>query len=112
DMCTESLKQQLNPRRDELKAEKDARLEKKKNKQDWLALEGPERGYTNCLLQSHIREVMRKEGIMSRGLRRRRFDDSEVTPRTDEDIKKLSGGGEWHMAYFTFFREVDELLEE
>jgi hypothetical protein len=32
--------------------------------------------------------------------------------RTDEDIRKLSGGGEWHSAYFTFFREVDELMED
>ncbi|RHY23650.1 hypothetical protein DYB25_006318 [Aphanomyces astaci] len=32
------------------------------------------------------------------------FDDDNVTPCKSEDIQKLKGGGDWHMAYLTFYR--------
>lgn len=32
------------------------------------------------------------------------FDDDEVSPCKVEDIQKLKGGGDWHMAYLTFYR--------
>ncbi|CAE7912994.1 UBP7, partial [Symbiodinium sp. KB8] len=32
------------------------------------------------------------------------FDDDQVSHVTSEDIKKLSGGGDWHTAYLTFYR--------
>jgi len=32
------------------------------------------------------------------------FDDAEVSECKTEDIMKLSGGGDWHMAYLTFYR--------
>jgi len=31
-------------------------------------------------------------------------DDDKVTSQNDEDIKKLSGGGDWHCAYILFYR--------
>ncbi|OQS00105.1 ubiquitin carboxyl-terminal hydrolase [Thraustotheca clavata] len=32
------------------------------------------------------------------------FDDDNVSPCKTEDIQKLKGGGDWHMAYLTFYR--------
>ena len=34
-----------------------------------------------------------------------KFDDSNVSPVTTEDILKLDGGGDWHMAYVCLYRE-------
>lgn len=31
------------------------------------------------------------------------FDDEDVTPMSEEDILKLSGGGDWHTAYVLFY---------
>lgn len=35
------------------------------------------------------------------------FDDADVSPCKTEDIIKLSGGGDWHMAYLAFYRCKD-----
>lgn len=32
------------------------------------------------------------------------FDDDEVSPCKTEDVLKLKGGGDWHMAYLSFYR--------
>ncbi|QDZ26038.1 ubiquitin carboxyl-terminal hydrolase [Chloropicon primus] len=32
------------------------------------------------------------------------FDDDDVYPVTDEDIQKLDGGGDWHMAYVCIYK--------
>jgi hypothetical protein len=31
------------------------------------------------------------------------FDDENVTPVTEEDVMKLSGGGDWHTAYLLIY---------
>lgn len=48
-----------------------------------------------------------------------KFDDDVVTPATDEEILRLSGGGDWHCAYVLLYGprilEVtveDEKMEE
>lgn len=33
-----------------------------------------------------------------------KFDDDIVTKHTEEEVKKLSGGGDWHMAYICLYR--------
>eukprot|EP00178_Gracilaria_changii_P010668 TRINITY_DN30_c0_g1_i3.p1 TRINITY_DN30_c0_g1~~TRINITY_DN30_c0_g1_i3.p1 ORF type:complete len:477 (+),score=137.35 TRINITY_DN30_c0_g1_i3:1276-2706(+) len=33
-----------------------------------------------------------------------KFDDHKVTIQSEEDVKKLSGGGDWHMAYMCVYR--------
>ncbi|KAF0975446.1 hypothetical protein FDP41_005440 [Naegleria fowleri] len=33
------------------------------------------------------------------------FDDDDVTAVTEEDIKKLSGGGDWHVSYICLYRK-------
>lgn len=43
-------------------------------------------------------------------------DDDNVQPVADEDILKLSGGGDWHCAYVLLYGpkkllEVDEVME-
>eukprot|EP01132_Coremiostelium_polycephalum_P000888 gene888-1111_t len=35
-----------------------------------------------------------------------KFDDSDVTECTNEDIKKLVGGGDWHMAYMCLYKSI------
>ena len=32
------------------------------------------------------------------------FDDNDVYPVSDEDIQKLDGGGDWHMAYVCIYK--------
>jgi ubiquitin carboxyl-terminal hydrolase 14 len=36
-----------------------------------------------------------------------KFDDDVVTAQTDEEILKLSGGGDWHMGYYLVYQSVD-----
>lgn len=32
------------------------------------------------------------------------FDDEDLIPTGEEEIKQLSGGGDWHMAYLLLFK--------
>ena len=32
------------------------------------------------------------------------FDDDKIIPVEEEDIVKLNGGGDWHMAYLMVFK--------
>jgi ubiquitin carboxyl-terminal hydrolase 14 len=41
-----------------------------------------------------------------------KFDDDVVSPVTTEDIKALSGGGDWHMSYLLLYRRVDDLKDK
>ena len=36
-----------------------------------------------------------------------KYDDSEVTMVSTNDILELKGGGDWHMAYICFFRQLE-----
>ncbi|CAM9154021.1 unnamed protein product [Chrysoparadoxa australica] len=35
------------------------------------------------------------------------FDDADVSPCKTEEIMNLKGGGDWHMAYLTYYRWKD-----
>lgn len=35
-----------------------------------------------------------------------KFDDATVTQVTEEDVKSLTGGGDWHMGYLCFYKHV------
>lgn len=37
------------------------------------------------------------------------FDDDKVSVHTEEDLKKLSGGGDWHMAYMLLYKATNSL---
>jgi len=41
-----------------------------------------------------------------------KFDDHVVSQCMTEDIKKLCGGGDWHMTYICMFRRVDDLADK
>ena len=41
-----------------------------------------------------------------------KYDDSEVTMVTTNDVLELKGGGDWHMAYICFFRQLEVPLIE
>ena len=36
-----------------------------------------------------------------------KFDDDVVTPVKTDDILKLDGGGDWHMAYMCLYKEKE-----
>jgi len=36
-----------------------------------------------------------------------KYDDSEVTMVTTNDVLELKGGGDWHMAYICFFKQLE-----
>ena len=38
-----------------------------------------------------------------------KFDDDEVSSCTEDDIKKLSGGGDWHIAYLNLYKAKSTL---
>jgi len=40
-----------------------------------------------------------------------KYDDEVVTPVQSDDIMKLSGGGDWHMAYLLMYKRSDDLTE-
>ncbi len=42
--------------------------------------------------------------VKDEGTRWHKFDDDVVTVQTEEDVKKLSGGGDWHMSYMCVYR--------
>lgn len=35
-----------------------------------------------------------------------KFDDATVTEVSEDDVKNLTGGGDWHMGYLCFYRQV------
>lgn len=42
--------------------------------------------------------------VKDEGPRWHKFDDDIVTVQTEDDVKKLSGGGDWHMTYMCIYR--------
>lgn len=42
--------------------------------------------------------------VKDKGTRWFKFDDDKVSVHGEEDVKKLSGGGDWHMAYMCLYR--------
>jgi len=39
-----------------------------------------------------------------------KYDDEDVSPVNEEDIKKLKGGGDWHMAYLLLYRTKNQMF--
>jgi ubiquitin carboxyl-terminal hydrolase 14 len=37
-----------------------------------------------------------------------KIDDDKVSPVSEADIKKLDGGGDWHMAYICLYELIDQ----
>jgi len=39
-----------------------------------------------------------------------KYDDEDVSPVNEEEIKKLKGGGDWHMAYLLLYRTKNQMF--
>jgi len=39
-----------------------------------------------------------------------KYDDEDVSPVNEEEIKKLKGGGDWHMAYLLLYRSKNQMF--
>jgi len=119
DHCTDDLKKVLGPNRDAVRAKKEKDVMKKfKNIEDKMEVEenkiieipnGNSTGwYELCGVVTHkgrsadsghyLGWVKEADG------RWIRYDDDTVSEVTEEDILKLSGGGDWHIAYILFYR--------
>ncbi|KAG4080621.1 hypothetical protein HA402_006222 [Bradysia odoriphaga] len=142
DLCTPALQEKLTPMRSKFKEEEDAHLERQTNMKD-NPKSGDKKPKTHALpyffendLGSNnsgyytLQAVLTHQGRSSSsghyvGWVRQtegkwmKFDDDVVTPATDEEILRLSGGGDWHCAYVLLYGprilEVpveDEKMEE
>ena len=40
-----------------------------------------------------------------------KFDDAEVSTVKEDEIKALSGGGDWHMSYINLYRRIDDMVD-
>lgn len=119
DFCTDELKEQLTVKRDEAKAAEDAAIEAKEKEpvtdgdaaasssepEEIVAETG---NYELCAVLTH-RGRAADSGhyvawVKDQGTRWFKFDDHQVSVHTEEEVKKLSGGGDWHMAYICLYR--------
>jgi ubiquitin carboxyl-terminal hydrolase 14 len=118
DHCTEDLKKVLGPNRQTLRTKREKEILNKFKQEDKMIEEekpiveianGNSTGwYELCGVVTHkgrsadsghyLGWVKEEDG------RWIRYDDDVVTEVTEEDITKLSGGGDWHIAYILFYR--------
>jgi len=125
DLCTPELKQRLIPVREKIKAAEDAKLDRERAKKLGETVVEPKNLVTlptsfpddigsNNSGFYQLNAVLTHKGRSSSSghyvawVRRNQtewlmFDDENVTPVTEEDILKLSGGGDWHTAYLLIY---------
>merc|ERR1712130_882028 len=41
-----------------------------------------------------------------------KYDDEKTTTCVEDDVKKLCGGGDWHMTYLLFYKRVDDAKDK
>jgi ubiquitin carboxyl-terminal hydrolase 14 len=125
DLCTESLKKKLAPNRETLRKKRDDELlnkykkteEKEEIKEEEVKYEIEEIGgnSTGCYelfgLVTHkgrSADSGHYVGWVKENDRWVQFDDDKVQEVSEDDIKKLSGGGDWHTSYILFYRSKNE----
>ncbi|KOB65883.1 Ubiquitin carboxyl-terminal hydrolase 14 [Operophtera brumata] len=114
DLCSPELQERLTPMRSKFKELEDAATEKSlstKNKNHGDSKKDPSKKtvvpywFENAVLTHRGRSsssghyvawVARNDGWL-------RCDDDTVTPVSEEDVLKLSGGGDWHCAYLLLY---------
>jgi len=114
--CHDDLKKVLNPNREILKKRREREIKSKLNEKEEEIIEdikevkdgNPSGYYELCGVVTHkgrsaesghyVGWVKESDGrwIM--------YDDDVVGQVSEEDVKKLSGGGDWHTAYMLFYR--------
>lgn len=125
DLCTPELQKRLIPMREKIKLAEDAKLDRERAKKlgepvtepkNLIALPTsfPEEIGSNNNGFYQLNAVLTHKGRSSSSghyvawVRRGQkdwlmFDDENVTPVTEEDVLKLSGGGDWHTAYLLIY---------
>ncbi|CAF0983580.1 unnamed protein product, partial [Didymodactylos carnosus] len=134
DLCTLELQKRLMPAREKIKLSDDARLERDRAKKLGETVVEPKNlsklqtsfpddiGSNNSGFYQLIAVLTHKGRSSSSGhyvawIRRNQtewlmFDDENVTVVTEEDVIKLSGGGDWHTAYVVIYGPRPVEIEE
>lgn len=136
DLCSTELQQKLIPMRDKMKEEEDKQIEKArlagpkadqaddKKKLKALPYSFPDDVGSNNSGFYELSAVLTHKGRSSSSghyvawVRKKKddwlmFDDDKVAPVKAEDVLKLSGGGDWHVAYVLLYSpRILELEEE
>ncbi|CAF1280775.1 unnamed protein product [Adineta steineri] len=125
DLCTPELQKRLLPIREKIKKAEDAKLDRERAKKlgetvvepknlSKLPTSFPDDAGSNNSGFYQLNAVLTHKGRSSSSghyvawVRRNQtewlmFDDENVTPVTEEDVLKLSGGGDWHTAYLLIY---------
>ena len=118
DMCTEETKELLNiGRKIEsklLKDDKDFKVENVKREpgKDYIPT-GRYQLISVLTHQGRSSESGHYIGwVHKMGDKWHKFDDKEVTMVTTNEVLELKGGGDWHMAYICFFKQLEVPLME
>ena len=113
DMCTEETKEILNiGRKIEsklMKDDKDFKVEnvKKEEGKEYVAT-GRYQLISVLTHQGRSSESGHYIGwVHKKDDKWRKYDDSEVTMVTTNEVLELKGGGDWHMAYICFFKQLE-----
>lgn len=114
DFCTDDLKAKLSVKRDGKLKEIEAAEESGTAAAAAAAQESDEPvqsetgNYELCAVLTHKGRAADSghyvAWVKDKGSTWYQFDDERVTVHTEEEVKKLSGGGDWHMAYMCLYR--------
>ena len=121
EFCSDEQKKQLEVRRDVWQKKEDAKaeiLKKNKGKDNTEALALLDKDYNpedaahtgfydlHCIVthKGRIADSGHYVGWVKKGDQWVECDDDTVYPVTEEDIQKLDGGGDWHMAYLCIYK--------
>ncbi|CAN8063680.1 unnamed protein product [Agarophyton chilense] len=112
DYCTTELQQKISVKRDELLANQsppgtsdtDSATETAADQE----ITSETGNYELCAVLTHQGRAADAghyvAWVKDAGSKWYKFDDDRVSIQTEEDVKKLSGGGDWHMAYMCLYR--------
>ncbi|RDD43296.1 Ubiquitin carboxyl-terminal hydrolase 14 [Trichoplax sp. H2] len=115
DLCTPELQQKLIPMRNKFKEFEDKNIEKEKEKKIKMAgnIKEENKIYapysfdddtgSNNSGYYELSAVLTHQGRSSNSDTWIKCDDDKISVITNEDILKLSGGGDWHIAYILLY---------
>lgn len=122
DFCTEELKGKLGKKRDEMRAKREEMTDVKEEVIDVSGAAATEEIVDAQTGNYELFAVLTHQGraadsghyvawVKETGGRGQwmKFDDDKVTMHGEEEVKKLSGGGAWHMAYMCLYRAREDL---
>lgn len=123
DFCTDELKSKLDGKREEARVAEDERIaaiagsagDEKKDAEESEDKPDAEINLTAETGNYELYAVLTHKGraadsghyvawVKDKGSMWYKYDDESVSVHTEEEVKKLSGGGDWHMAYMCLYR--------